>query len=113
MQSDTDNYFLTLPEPSQSALLYLRHFFIHTMGLTENWKFNTPFYYYKNKWFCYLSYSKKKDETYIGFVKGNKIEFRNLVSEGRKQIKVYHINPSENINEKDLKKIVSLLKEFY
>ncbi len=113
MQSLTDNYFLTLPEPSQSALLYLRSFLIEEMQLSETWKFNTPFYYYKNKWFCYLSYSKKKDETYIGFVQGYKIEFPNLVSEGRKQIKIYKINPHKNINQKDLKKIIALLKKLY
>lgn len=113
MQSHTDNYFLTLPEPSQSALLYLRQFFIDEMGLTEAWKFNTPFYYYKNKWFCYLIYIKKKDETYISFVLGNKIEFPDLVSEGRKQMKIYKINPNENIKKSELKKIVALLKKFY
>jgi hypothetical protein len=113
LQNQTDNYFLTLPEPSQSALLYLRQFFMNEMGLTEAWKFNTPFYYYKNKWFCYLIYIKKKDETYISFVLGNKIEFPNLVSEGRKKMKIYKINPNENINTLELKEIVSLLKNFY
>ena len=113
MQSETDNYFLTLTEPSQSALLFLRQFFMVEMGLTEAWKFNTPFYYYKNKWFCYLIYIKKKDETYISFVKGNKIEFPNLLSEGRKQMKIYKINPSENINKSELNEIVTQLKKFY
>ena len=32
---------------------------------------------------------------------------------GRKQIKIYKINPNENINETDLKKIVQLLKKLY
>ncbi len=113
MQSITDNYFLTLPEPSQSALLYLRQFFMYEMGLTEAWKFNTPFYYYKNKWFCYLIYIKKKDEAYISFVLGNKIEFPNLLSEGRKQMKIYRINANENIDNSELKEIVALLKKFY
>jgi hypothetical protein len=113
LQSHPDNYFLTISEPSQSALLYLRQFFINETGLTEAWKFNTPFYYYKNKWFCYLIYNPKKDETYISFVLGNKIEYPNLVSEGRKQMKIYKINPKENINEADLKKIIHLLKKFY
>jgi len=113
LESHADNYFITLPEPSQSALLYLRQFFMDEMGLTEAWKFNTPFYYYKNKWFCYLIYIEKKDETYISFVLGNKIEFANLVSEGRKQMKIYRINPNENINKSDLKEIVALLKKFY
>ena len=86
---------------------------MNEMGLTEAWKFNTPFYYYKNKWFCYLIYIKKKDETYISFVLGNKIESPNLLSEGRKQMKIYKINPNENINILELKEIVSSLKNFY
>jgi len=88
-----DSFFLKIPEPQQSCLLFLRQFFINELKLDEAWKFNTPFYYFKGKWFCYLSYSaKRKHEIYIGFVKGHLIEFPNLVSEGRKQIKVYRIN---------------------
>ena len=113
MQSHPENYLLTLPEPSQSALLYLRQFFINEMGFTESWKFNTPFYYYNKKWFCYLIYIKKSDKIYISFVLGNKIEFPNLVSEGRKQMKIYKINPKETIKKSNLKKIVVLLKKFY
>jgi hypothetical protein len=114
MEQSLDNFFLKIPEPQQSALLFLRHFFTNEMGLQENWKFNTPFYYYKSKWFCYLSYNAKRNhEIYIGFVKGNKIEFPNLESEGRKQIKVYRINVNEDINADALSRIVTLLKDLY
>ena len=114
MEQSLDSFFLKIPEPQQSTLLFLRHFFIEEMSLQESWKFNTPFYYYKSKWFCYLSYSaKRKHEIYIGFVKGYLIEYPNLVSEGRKQIKVYRINPEEDIDVKTLKKITTLLKKCY
>ena len=113
MQSFLDTYFLSLPEPTQSALLYLRHFFIHEMGLTEHWKFKTPFYFYNNKWFCYLSVNKKSKIPYIGFIKGHEINYKNLESDGRKQIKIYKIYPNQNINEKDLRTIINLLKKFY
>ena len=52
-----DNFFLRLEKPYQSTLLYLRQFFMNEMGLQESWKFNTPFYYYKGKWFGYISYN--------------------------------------------------------
>lgn len=114
MDKHLDNFFLTVPEPHQSALLYLRQFFIEEMGLQESWKFNTPFYYYEGKWFCYLSYSKKRHhEIYIGFVKGYKVNHIKLLSEGRKQIKVYRIDATKDINAIELIKITKLLKAQY
>lgn len=113
MEHHLDNYFLSLPEPEQSALLFLRHFFIYEMNLEENWKFNTPFYYYNNKWFCYLSYGKKKKDIYIGFVKGYKVSHPKLISGGRKQIKVYNITPNKDINVKELEKICKMLQAVY
>ncbi len=114
MEHLLDNYFLQLPEPHQSALLFMRSFFINNMQLQENWKFNTPFYYHKNKWFCYISVSKKLPLiTYIGFVKGHKVAHKKLVAEGRKQIKVYYINPAKDINIKELTTICELLKKEY
>lgn len=109
-----DHFLLTIPEPQQSAILFLRTFFINEMGLEERIKFNTPFYYYNGKWFCYLSYcAKRKHEIYIGFIKGFMIEFPKLESEGRKQVKLYRIDAHADIDIKSLKKITSLLKNCY
>lgn len=114
MEKNLTNYFLTLEEPYQSTLLFLRQFFITEIGLKESWKFNTPFYYYNEKWFCYLSYNKKKNhEIYIGFVKGFEVKHSKLLAEGRKQIKVYRINAENDINIEELEKISKLLKDQY
>lgn len=114
METNLDNFFLTIEEPHQSALLFLRQFFMRDMGLEENRKFNTPFYYYNGKWFAYLSYNKKRNhEIYIGFVKGFKVEHPKLLAEGRKQIKVYRIIAEKDINVKELGKITKLLKNQY
>jgi len=114
MEQPIDEFFLKIPEPQRSALLYLRRFLIEEANLEEHIKFNTPFYNFKKKWFCYISYTeKRKHEIYIGFVKGHKIEFPGLVSEGRKQVKVYRIDPEKDINIKALKKVTAMLKEHY
>ena len=114
MEQSLDNFFLKIPEPQQSALLFLRQFFLEGMKLQEAWKFNTPFYYYEGKWFCYISYSaKRRHEIYIGFVKGYLIDHPDIVSENRKQIKIYRINPEKDIDIKALKKITNSLKNFY
>jgi hypothetical protein len=113
LEQQIDNYFLSLPEPEQSALLFLRHFLKVEMNLHENIKFNTPFYYYQNKWFCYLSYGKKKKDIYIGFLKGYKVSHPKLVAEGRKHVKIYKIFPEKDINTKELTSICKLLKKVY
>jgi len=104
-----DNYFFNLPEPEQSCLLFVRDFILdYSKDISEEWKFNTPFYYYKGKWLCYISYNKKNKSIYIGFVKGYLMKHAKLVSEGRKQIKVYHLDANNDI---DLKSLRSIMKE--
>lgn len=113
MEELIDNYFLTLPEPDQSALLFLHQFLMNEMDLQSKRKFNTPFYYYNGKWFCYLDYNKKKRSIHISFVKGNTIIHPKLLSEGRKQMKIYKILPEKNINSKELTTICKALKKAY
>jgi hypothetical protein len=106
--------FSNVPEPHQSSLLFLRKFFKEEIGLEERIKFNTPFYYYRGKWFAYLSYNAKRNhEIYIGFIKGFMIQFPNLESEGRKQVKLFRINGHQDIDVTSLEKISELLKDCY
>src|SRR6476469_7944174 len=108
-----DDYFLAQPEPFRSAILFLRNFFVHEINLEERIKFNTPFYYYKGKWYAFLSYDSKKGELYMSFVKGNKVSHNKLVSEGRKQMKIYRIDAFNDIDCEELTDICSLLKGVY
>lgn len=109
-----DNYFFSLPEPEQSCLLYVRSFILgFSKDITEEWKFNTPFYYYKGKWLCYISYGKKNKSIYIGFIKGHLMQHAKLVSEGRKQIKVFHLNANDDIDVKSLKAIMTKVLKLY
>lgn len=113
MEDQIDNYFLSLPEPEQSALLFLHDFLMKDTNLQFKRKFNTPFYYYNGKWFCFISYDGKKRDIYISFVKGNQVTHPKLHSEGRKQMKIYKIFPEKNINIKELRKICDELKKHY
>jgi hypothetical protein len=108
-----DNYYLSLPEPEQSVLLFLHQFFVNDMMLQHQRKFNTPFYYLDGKWFSFLDYNPKKRSIHISFVKGNEVSHPKLLSEGRKQMKIYKINPEKDININELKEVVSLFKKLY
>ncbi|MCZ8284273.1 MAG: DUF1801 domain-containing protein [Bacteroidia bacterium] len=114
MDGSPDDFFLKIPEPQRSEFLFLRHFLLEESGLEEAWKFNTPFYYFHGKWFAFISYNAKKNhELYISFVRGDLVTHPALLSEGRKQQRIYRIAPGEDIDVDALKKIVTLLKGCY
>lgn len=109
MLSQLDNYFFSLPEPEQGCLLFLRHHIInYSKHITDAWKYNTPFFYYKRKWLCYLSYHKKTKVIYIGFVNGYKINHPKLLAEGRKQVKVFYVDANRDTDIKSLNAILKL-----
>jgi hypothetical protein len=108
-----DNYYLSLPEPEQSVLLFLHQFFVNDMMLQHQRTFNTPFYYLDGKWFSFIDYNPKKRSIHISFVKGNEVSHPNLLSEGRKQMKIYKINPEKDIDIEELVTVCNKLKKVY
>ncbi len=113
MEDLIDNYYLSLPEPEQSVLLFLHQFLANDKMLQHQRKFNTPFYYLNGKWFCFIDYHKKKRTIHISFVKGNQVSHPKLLSEGRKQMKIYKINPEKDIDINEFREVVSLFKKLY
>ncbi|MDP1801044.1 MAG: DUF1801 domain-containing protein [Bacteroidota bacterium] len=109
-----DNYYFSQAEPQQSCLLFLRNFLLsYSPQIKEQWKYTTAFFTYKKKLFCYFSISKKSRALYIGFVDGNKINHKKLVAEGRKQIRVFYIDPNKDIDIKNLNEILNLAIKLY
>jgi len=112
--SPLENFYITLEEPLQSVFLYYRKFILESdENFTEHWKYKTPFFYYKGKWFCYLSFSKKTNRAYLGFVKGSKMEHSLLKSEGRKMIKIMEIDQNQDIPMALFEEILTLAKKLY
>lgn len=107
--SSVDHYFETLAEPERSCLLFLRQFILdYSDTITEKRKFNTPFYYVNGKWICFISYNPKIKEIYISFVDGFRMQHPQLVSEGRKKMKIFRIDAHEDVDVKALAAALSL-----
>ena len=103
------NYFHQQAEPAKSCLLFLRsHLLQCAPGVTEDWKYSMPFYYYRGKRFGYLWISKKHFQPYIGLVDGNKLKHPALMQEKRTRMKVLLIDPAKDI---PIKTINSVMKE--
>ncbi len=64
-------YILKQDKSHQSILLFVRQIIFETFPeINEKFKYGIPFYYYKQKPFCYLNIPKKKKYVDVGFVKG-------------------------------------------
>ena len=104
-----DHYFMEKEEPDKSCLDYLRNYIVNfDEGISEEWKYSMPMYYYRGKMFCYLWIHKKLHLPYIGIVEGRRINHPDLVMEKRARMKILLIDPKKNI---PVGKINSILKQ--
>ncbi|MEQ1733209.1 MAG: DUF1801 domain-containing protein [Bacteroidia bacterium] len=95
---EIDNFYLQQPEPMQSCLLALRKIILaQNPAITEEWKYKLPCFCINGKMLCYLWIHKKYKQPYVGIVKGNELNYPELLIENRKQIKIMLFNPNQDL----------------
>ena len=98
MLSPADQYFLSLEEPVRGCMEFLRkHILTFRPGITENWQYGMPFYLLGKRRICYLWVHKKIGQPYLGIVDGKLIDSPELLSEKRSRMKIFLIDPGEDI----------------
>ena len=110
---EIDLFYLQQEEPNKSCLTFLReHILNYDKGITEAWKFNMPFFFYKGNRFCYFRMDRKQGAPYLGFNDGKWIDHPQLTFEKRSRIKVLlldpNIEPPINTIDAILQKAISL-----
>ncbi len=114
MLTDHDNYYLKQEEPYKSCLLALKDIILGLDdSITPEWKYGLPFFYYKKKMFCYFWKDKKTQEPYIGITKGSEMEHPLLEAGNRKKMKIFRVNPNEDIDVKSIKEILKTAMTLY
>jgi hypothetical protein len=104
-----DDYFLQKEEPVKSTLEFLRqHILRFAPDITEKWQYGMPFFFYKDKRFCYLWVHKKLKQPYLGLVDGKWLKYPDLLQEKRSRMKIFLVDPAKNI---PLKKVNAILRE--
>ncbi|MCS3532502.1 DUF1801 domain-containing protein [Chryseobacterium sp. JUb7] len=103
-------YFYRIEEPDRSTLLFLRKKILEsdTEHITETLSFGLPFFKYKKKMLCYLYYSKKYRKHYVSFYHGDRLDYQELLQEGRKKFKILLIDMEEDL---PVEFILSLINE--
>lgn len=98
MLREIDNYFDQHEEPARNCLDALRHFVLgFAPEITEVWQYKMPFYRYTGKRFCYLWMDKKRNQPYLGFVEGRRMEHPQLLIEKRSRMKILLIDPAADL----------------
>jgi hypothetical protein len=114
MLSHIEAYYEKQEEPLKSSFLALRKIILgFDDDISEHWKYQIPFFYYKKKMFCYLYQQQKKGMPYIGFAKGDKMDHFALDGGERKKMKVMHFNPKEDLPIETIYELLEMAKSFY
>lgn len=93
-----DHFYLDKEEPVKSCLQALRSIVSnYNSEISEHWKYGLPFFYFKNKPFCYLWIDKKSGQPYIGIVKGIFIDHPLLDQGNRKKMKIMNIDSNKDL----------------
>jgi hypothetical protein len=109
MLKPADAYFASQPEPVKACLEFLRAFVLgHTAGVQERLSYGMPFYYLGSRRFCYLWVQKHSGLPYLGIVNGSAIDFPGLIAENRSRMKIYVVDPTEDIPTYDIRQLLDL-----
>lgn len=103
-------YFYRIEEPERSTLLFLREKILtsDTENITETLSFGLPFIKYRKKMLCYFYYSKKYQKHYLSFYHGDRLDYPELIQDGRKKFKILLIDAESDL---PLEFILNLLEE--
>lgn len=96
--TDPTTFYLTQPEPNQSCFLALRHLLLDFHpDISECTKYGMPCFCLKQKAFCYLWHDQKTKNPYLLLVDGQLLSHPLLESGNRARMKVFNLNPTEDL----------------
>ena len=113
MLREIDLFFLQQNEPLKSCLHFLRtHILAYHPQVYEAWKYNMPFYFYKDERFCYIWVNKKTQQPYIGFTDGKLLEHPKLIAENRSRMKILELDASEDLPVETIDEVIKMAIDF-
>jgi hypothetical protein len=105
--TNLDNFYMQQEEPLKSVFLALKEIILkQDKHITNEWKYHTPFFYYKGKMFCYMWFHKKYKQPYIGIIEGKHFDEAFLLAENRSRIKVMLLDANEDLPLETIEAII-------
>lgn len=112
----TDEYIYRQPEKFRSIILHLISLFEREIpDIKLLFKWGIPYFYYRDKPFCYLAPNHKKGFVDAGFAKGYQLlqNQENLVGEKRNTVKSLRYYTLEDIDNTILINVIKEAKALY
>ncbi|WP_244307417.1 DUF1801 domain-containing protein [Flavobacterium fluviatile] len=114
MDQQPDNFYLNKAEPNKSCLLALRSIILNQdANITETKKWGMPCFCYNKKMFCYLWTDKKTDKPYLLMVEGKHLDHPQLEQGDRTRMKIFRVNPDEDLPVKTIANILQNALDLY
>lgn len=112
--NEIDDFYLNLKEPLKSTLFALRGIILNLdSNVTDGLRYKMPFFFYKDKMFCYFWTHKKTKEPYIGIVEGHRINHPLLEKGNRSRIKIFNVSTTEDIPVDTIEELLQTALDFY
>lgn len=112
MLNPLNTWYAKQEEPVKSCLQFLRAHILTTVPeFSEAWKYGMPFFCYENKMICYLWVHKQNGLPYLGIVDGKLIGHPDLVQEKRARMKIFFVDPQNDIPVKKLDDLLYAMLE--
>lgn len=109
-----DNFYLSKGEPNRSCMLALRQLILaQDDEVWETVKYGAPCFMFRKRMFAYILVEKKSNKPYILVVEGNRIDHPKLEQGDRKRMKIYRVDPYEDINVEEIEAILKVALDFY
>jgi len=108
-----DNFFEQQKPEIKECMLALKNMILSIdKAITPMWKYGMPFFYYRQRMFCYLWVHKKYKLPYLGIVDGVHIDHIMLLREKRSRMKIMLLDPSKDLPVKEIESILRLAIDF-
>jgi hypothetical protein len=108
------NFYLDQPEPNKSCLLAMRDMVLELdAAISETRKYGMPCFCYQGKMFAYLWVDKKSKEPYFLMVEGKHLQHPKLEVGTRARMKIFRINPNEDLPVSDIHSIMNQALDLY
>lgn len=109
-----EKFYFNQAEPNRSCFLAMRDILLTiNHDISETTKYGMPCFCFKGKQFCYLWMDKKSNDPYFLLVDGNKLNHPELQSDDRKRMKIFSVDPNEDLPLKTIYNILEEARELY
>lgn len=81
--------------------------------ITNEWKYNMPFFCFRGKMFCYLWWHPKHQLPFLGMVEGKHLIHPELQFENRSRIKIMLIDPKKDLPIRKMHEILNKALNLY